>query len=159
MTKRLVETIIVTGDVMRINTRFPVAVHILALLALNQETTTTSELIAKSVNTNPVVIRRINAMLKKAKLITIKAGVGGAYLNLSPQEITLLDVYNAVKSSEDDLLFDLHCNPSKKCVVGANIHEALSEPLLAAQKSLEDSLQEYTLFDVAEKIRKSLTEG
>lgn len=143
----------VTGDVMRINTRFPVAVHILALIALNKESTTTSELIAKSVNTNPVVIRRINGMLKKANLITIKAGVGGAYLNLSPKEITLLDVYNAVKSSEDDLLFDLHCDPNEKCPIGANIHEALSGPLIAAQKSLEDSLKEYTLFDVAEKIK------
>jgi len=144
----------VTGGVMRINTRFPVAVHILAVLAFNKESTATSELIAKSVNTNPVVIRRINAMLKKANLITIKAGVGGAFLNLSPKDITLLDVYNAVKSSEDDLLFDLHCNPSEKCFVGANIHEALSEPLNAAQKSLEDTLKEYTLFDVVEKIKK-----
>lgn len=141
---------------MRINTRFPVAVHILALLTFYKEATITSELIAKSVNTNPVVIRRINAMLKKANLITIKAGVGGAYLKLSPEDITLLDVYNAVKSSEDDLLFDLHCNPSEKCVVGANIHEALSEPLTVAQKSLEDSLREYTLFDVAEKIKVML---
>lgn len=141
---------------MRINTRFPVAVHILAVLAFNKELTATSELIAKSVNTNPVVIRRINAMLKKANLITIKAGVGGAYLNLSPKDITLLDVYNAVKSSEDDLLFDLHCNPSEKCFVGANIHEVLSEPLIAAQKSLEDTLKEYTLFGVVEKIKKYL---
>lgn len=141
---------------MRINTRFPVAVHILAIIALNKESTTTSELIAKSVNTNPVVIRRINGMLKKANLITIKAGVGGAFLNLSPKDITLLDVYNAVKSSEDDLLFDLHCNPSEKCLVGANIHEALSEPLIAAQESLENRLREYTLFDVAEKIKKIL---
>jgi DNA-binding IscR family transcriptional regulator len=141
---------------MRINTRFPVAVHILALLAFDKESTTTSELIAKSVNTNPVVIRRINAMLKKANLITVKAGVGGAYLNLSPIDITLLDVYNAVKSSENDLLFDLHCNPSEKCFVGANIHEALLEPLIAAQKSLEDTLKEYTLFDVVEKIKKNL---
>lgn len=141
---------------MRINTRFPVAIHILALLAFNHEATATSEFLAKSVNTNPVVIRRINALLKKANLITIKAGVGGAYLNSSPTEITLLDIYNAVKSSDDDFLFELHCNPNEKCFVGANINEALSGPLNSAQKSLEDTLKEYTLFDIVEKIKKCL---
>lgn len=146
----------ITGDVMRINTRFPVAVHILTVIALNKDTTTTSEVIAKSVNTNPVVIRRINSMLKKANLITIKAGVGGANLNLPPKDITLLDVYNAVKSPDDDLLFDLHCNPNENCVIGSNIHEALSEPLTAAQISLENSLKGYTLLDVMENIRQKI---
>jgi hypothetical protein len=32
------------------------------------------------------------------------------------------------------------------------LHEALLEPIIAAQKSLEDTLKEYTLFDVVEKI-------
>ncbi|MDT8718978.1 Rrf2 family transcriptional regulator [Clostridium sp. 19966] len=141
---------------MRINTRFPVAVHILALLTFNKEENITSELIARSVNTNPVVIRRINAMLKKANLITIQAGVGGARLNLAPKDITLLDIYNAVKSSEQDPLFDLHSNPSEKCKVGANIHEALSEPFNAAQKSLEDTLKKYTLFDIVKNINKNI---
>lgn len=154
MTKGQDVTTIVTGDVMRINTRFPVAVHVLAVIALISETTTTSELIANSVNTNPVVIRRINAMLKKADLITIKPGVGGATLNRPAEEITLLDIYNAVKSSEDELLFDFHCNPNEKCFIGANIHEALSQPLIAAQESLEETLKDYTLFDVLEKIRE-----
>lgn len=138
---------------MRINTRFPVAIHILAVVALHKESINTSDFIARSVNTNPVVIRRINAMLKKANIITIKAGVGGAYLNLSPKEITLLDVYNAVKSLEDDTLFDVHCNPNEQCPVGANIHEALWGPLHDAQKSLENTLKGYTLFDVMENIK------
>lgn len=148
-------TIIVTGDMMRINTQFPVAVHILTLIALINEEYSTSELIARSVSTNPVVIRRINAMLKKANLITVKIGVGGTVLNYKPKDITLLDVYNAVKISKDELLFDLHDNPNLKCFVGANIHGALSEPLMEAQKALEDSLNNYTLLDVVKKIAEA----
>ena len=60
---------IITGDIMRINTRFTVAVHMLALLALNKNEArpSTSELLAKSVGTNPVVIRQLMQMLKKEK--------------------------------------------------------------------------------------------
>ena len=137
---------------MRINTRFPMAIHILSLLVLAKEEECTSEMIARSVNTNSVVIRRINAMLKKANIIKVRSGVGGAFLNRLPREITLLDIYNAVKSPEDISLFDLHHNPNEKCPVGANIHVALSEPLLEAQMNLEKTLSTYTLFDVANKI-------
>lgn len=137
---------------MRINTRFPVAVHIMALLALNGKGDTTSERIARSVNTNPVVIRRINAMLKKAGLITVRAGVGKTALARVPRNISLLDVYHAVKTSEDALLFDLHSNPNPKCPIGLTIHGALSAPLTTAQHSLEKTLSRYSLADIARYI-------
>lgn len=50
---------------MKISKRFTVAVHILALLSLEKGSLQTSEDIAGSVNTNPVVIRRIMSKLKK----------------------------------------------------------------------------------------------
>lgn len=136
---------------MRINTRFPVAVHILTLIALKNEAIS-SEIIAKSVNTNPVVIRRINAMLKKANLVNVNAGIGGTVLSRSPENITLLDIYNAVKSSSDAMLFDLHETPNPKCPVGANIHEVLSDSMMSAQQALENDLAQQTLWDVAKSI-------
>ncbi len=139
------------GDNMRINTRFPVAVHLLVLVAIKGEDLT-SEVIAKSVNTNPVVIRRINTLLKKANIITVKAGVGGTVLNRAPQEITLLDIYKAVRTSSNELIFDLHNNPNLQCPVGSNIHEALTEPFINAQEALENSLKNYTLADIADGI-------
>ena len=65
---------------MKISSRFTMAVHILALLALEKNTLCTSEWIAKSVNTNPVVVRRIIGKLKKAGLVNVRPGTGGAYL-------------------------------------------------------------------------------
>jgi DNA-binding IscR family transcriptional regulator len=136
---------------MRINTQFPVAVHILVLVAIKGEGVT-SEIIAKSVNTNPVVIRRINALLKKANIIAVKAGVGGTMLNHAPKDITLLDIYKAVKTSQDELVFDLHNNPNIQCPIGSNIHEALSAPFISAQRALEDCLGTYTLADMVDNI-------
>ena len=44
---------------MKISSRFTVAIHVLSLISLNQNIVSTSEWIAESVNTNPVVIRRV----------------------------------------------------------------------------------------------------
>lgn len=137
---------------MRINTKFPVAVHIMVLLHVLGEEYSTSEKLARSVNTNPVVIRRINAMLKKAGLITINAGIGGATLNREPKKITLFDIYQAVKTSQDGVLFDMHSNPNPYCFVGANIHCALSDALISAQKTMEKELSKFTLADVIKKL-------
>ncbi len=60
------------------NTRFPVALHILTLLAVeNKCQPTTSEYLAVSANTNPVVIRRLLGSLRRAGLITAQLGAGG----------------------------------------------------------------------------------
>jgi len=142
---------------MRANTRLAVAIHILTLLALDnpKEVPNTSENLALSVNTNPVVVRRIIAMLKKAKLVNVKAGVGGASLARNPKDITWLDIYNAVKSNDDFTLFNKHENPNKKCYVGAYILDVIDEPLHMAQKAMEDKLSTFTLYDamvpIAEK--------
>lgn len=47
----------------QISTRFSIAVHTLSLIAVTPDCT--GDFIAGSVNTNPVIIRRIMGMLKK----------------------------------------------------------------------------------------------
>lgn len=142
---------------MRINTRLTVAIHILTLIELDnyKDIPNTSENLARSVNTNPVVVRRIISMLKKANLVNVKAGVGGASLTRNPKDITWLDIYNAVKSDNDFTLFDKHENLNRNCYVGAYILEVIDEPLYQAQKAMEDKLATFTLYDaiapIAEK--------
>ncbi len=53
-------------------------------------------MIAESVNTNAVVIRRILGMLKNAGLVDMKRGTGGSYLTKPIEDISLLEVYKAV---------------------------------------------------------------
>lgn len=133
---------------MKINTQFPVAVHLLTLIAFSRKGSLTSDMLAESVNTNPVVVRRIMAKLKKSGLIDVKPGVGGAELKRPPNEISLLDISNAVNSSQRREIFDLHKNPNPKCFVGANIHEALNKPLAEAQRAMEESLKSHTLENI-----------
>jgi DNA-binding IscR family transcriptional regulator len=134
-----------------ISSRFSVAIHILALVHIN-EGKVTSEYIASSVNTNPAVIRKIMSMLSKAHLIESRPGITGIKLLRSISEITFLDVYYAVELPESKKLFMIHQNTNLKCSVGQNIQSALSDPLTAAQLQMEQRLAETTVESVVEDI-------
>lgn len=137
---------------MAINSRFAVAVHILALLALENKPLS-SKYIAGSVNTNPVVIRRILSMLSKAGLVETQLGVeGGSTLARSADKITLLEVY--VVSEQGDL-FTLHRNqPNQFCACGQNIQPVLSTVFKKAEAALEGILAETTIAEVAQDIER-----
>ena len=79
---------------MQIPSRFTIAVHILTLIAQNKgnETKLTSDLMAGSVGVNPVIIRKTLSQLKKADLISVQRGSGGATLTKAAEEINLLQV-------------------------------------------------------------------
>lgn len=141
---------------MRINTKFAVAVHVMALIELNKEKEypSTSELLALSVGTNPVVIRQLMALLKRAGLVETQNGVPGSKLAKMPEEISLLDIYKAVQKQTDTSLFDFHPNPNPKCPVGRNIAEAMEKPLSDAQEAMENVLKSYSLKDITTYIVK-----
>ena len=73
---------------------------------------------AESVNTNPVVIRKIMSYLKQAGFVYVNRGPGGAGLLKDLHEITLLDVYHAVNVVEEDKLFHIHEQPNPDCPIG-----------------------------------------
>ncbi|AQX55540.1 Rrf2 family transcriptional regulator [Priestia flexa] len=134
----------------QISSRFSMAVHTLTLIAV-APSECTGDFIAGSVNTNPVVVRRIMSMLKKAGLIDVRAGVGGASLLKEPSEITLLDVYKAVDVVEDGQLFNIHEKPNILCPVGRTIEDSLSAELKEAQAAMEKRLNETTIGMMIEK--------
>ena len=143
---------------MRINTKFPVAVHMMVLISFIQKMgkTATSEILAKSVGTNPVVIRQMMSMLRRAGLIETRSGIAGICLSKDGSEITLLDIYKAVQQDAEAPLFDFHTNPNPDCFVGGNIKEALEKPLAEAQRAMELSLAEYSLNDIVCYIDKKV---
>ncbi|MCB2377136.1 Rrf2 family transcriptional regulator [Hymenobacter sp. BT635] len=140
---------------MQISSRFSVAVHVLSLLALQQEgdVLLTSERMAGSVNTNPVVIRRILGQLKKAGLVEVRPASGGTFLVRPPAAISLLDVYCAVEVVEEGQLFSIHDKPNPACPVGRNIQSALDATLQRAQTALEQVLAGATLQQVTTDIQ------
>ncbi|MBM6867239.1 Rrf2 family transcriptional regulator [Collinsella tanakaei] len=133
---------------MQISTRFTIAVHVLlAIGEFSPTTRATSTFLGKSVNANPVVIRRSLGQLKDADLVNVEMGAGGATLARPADEITLLDIYRAVESSEEHL-FNFHESPNPECPVGRNVHAVLDGELAAAQQALEDRLAQTTLADL-----------
>jgi Rrf2 family protein len=135
------------------STRFAVAVHALAALAVSGGKPLRSEDLAYSANTSPVVIRGLLSRLSDAGLTRSQLGAGGgALLARAAEKIRLLDVYEAVEDTE---LFSLHRTPPcESCAVGGNILEAIQPTLTLARKALEDELAKVTVADIAMEVER-----
>jgi Rrf2 family protein len=132
------------------NQQFSVSVHILALLAAYPATPMTSETIAESVDTNPVVIRRIMAHLRQHGLVDSRPGAsGGWHLLHDPAAINLRDVYRAIRHEN---VLAMHQHPNPDCPIGGQIQETLGQVFDEAQGSLEAALGQFTISGVLENI-------
>ena len=141
---------------MQISSRFTLAVHILICIdTFKDEYKTTSDFLASSTNVNPVIVRKILSQLKSAGLVTVARGSGGASIAKPLNEITFLDIYNAVDCVEGEL-FHFHESPNENCPVGQNIHLILDDKLLRVQNALERELQSITLSDVKGDLKRYL---
>jgi Rrf2 family protein len=130
------------------------AVHVLAVLAYREGDRVTSALLAGSVNTNPVIVRRLLLALQRAKLVETCKGAGaGSRLSRSPGRINLAEVYRAVEAVE------AFATPSRKpnaaCPVGNCIRETLQKVFASAQGALEKDLEKTTLASVIGAVKAS----
>src|SRR6185312_12557286 len=137
---------------MSTNSRFAVAVHVLSLMAWSGEETLKSEQVAESVNTNPVVIRRMLLDLAQAGLVVSQTGsMGGSRLATDPAKTTLLDIYQALECRG---VFSLHRQPpSRDCPVGVNIETVLGDVLLEVDSAVERVLENITINDVVKRLK------
>jgi Rrf2 family protein len=136
------------------SSRFTTAVHILTLLGHERGEAVTSDYIAGSVNTNPVVIRRLLRALADAGLVTSVPGTsGGSRLARAADDITLLDVYSAV---EDEQLFGRHAQqPNAKCPVGNRIADLLAPRFDEAAQALRKSLARTTIASLLDEVKRT----
>lgn len=139
---------------MAANSRLTIAVHALAWLAFAQrrgKEALTSDQVAASVNTNPVVIRRSLGDLRRAGLVEVRHGAGAGWsLARSPEEITLRDVYEAV---EQEPVFGMHrSEPNLECPVGRGIRPALDHVYDGVEQALRSELKRTSIADVLEEI-------
>ena len=99
---------------MQISSRFTLAVHILTCIkTFGESTKVTSDFLASSTNVNPVIVRKILGQLKKANIVDVARGSGGAVLAKPEGEITFLDIYKAVDCVGNGELFHFHENDDK----------------------------------------------
>ena len=133
---------------MQISSRFTMAIHMFACIDTFSNQKMTSDFMAESIGTNPVIIRKILQQLKAAGLVEVARGTGGVKVTKPLDQITFLDVYRAVECTPDEELFHFHENPNPKCPVGKNIHGILDKRLLEVQSAMEEKLSKMTLEDV-----------
>ena len=130
------------------------AVHVLAVLAYKEGDRVTSALLANSINTNPVMVRRLLLALQRARLVETGKGAGsGSRLSRSPGRINLGEIYRAVETAEP------FARPSGKpndgCPVGHCIRKTLDKVFESAQSALEQDLKKTTLAGVIEAVKAS----
>jgi Rrf2 family protein len=136
---------------MAANSQFSMAVHVLTMLAKSGENRMKSDYLAGSVNTNPVVIRRLLGQLGQANLVVSHTGsAGGTRLSRDPKDISLFEIYRAVSCGE---VFALPPNsPNRDCPVGRNIEAVLCRLQKEIDKSVCSKLSQYKLADVIQWI-------
>ena len=130
------------------------AVHVLSVLAYKEGDRVTSTALAGSVNTNPVIIRRLLLALQRANLVeTCKGARSGSRLKRSPSLINLAEVYRAVEFA------DSFPSPSRKpntaCPVGHCIRETLERVFTSAHRAMERDLQKTTLASLLRAVKAS----
>jgi Rrf2 family protein len=139
-----------------LSSKLSVGIHILTIFALKPGEALTSEFIACSVNTNPVVIRRLLGLLREAGIVESRTGVGGGWSLLTdPERITLLDILRAVEPQNE--IFALHrSEPNPECPCGLHIQGVLSEVYDKVQKGMTRQLADVSIACIAGKIQNRI---
>lgn len=139
---------------MAANSRLTIAAHALTWLALARRhgrQWLTSDEVAASVNTNPVVARRALGDLRRAGLVEVRHGPGAGWsLARPPERITLLAVYEAVAAEP---LFAMHrAEPNLACPVGRGIRPALAPVYDGVEKAVRRQLRRTSIADLLHEI-------
>ncbi|MBS0469446.1 MAG: Rrf2 family transcriptional regulator [Proteobacteria bacterium] len=115
----------------------------------------TSEVLAKAMDTNPVVIRRTMAGLRAAGLVRSAKGHGGGWQLARPRDaITLRDVHDALGGPA--LLAIGNRNEAPGCLVEQAVNAALAESSRAAEALLLERFGKVTLADLANDVRRRM---
>ena len=137
------------------DTKFSVAVHILILVSESQPSFNSDQM-AMSVGTNASYVRKILSLLKKAGIVDGHRGISGCTLRIAPEQLTLLQIYQAVMEQPKPHLLDIHQNPSDVCIVGRHIRPVLSGMFAGVEDAFARSLASKTLADCIAGIRKRM---
>ena len=130
------------------SSKLATAVHILLYIEeYENEEKITSEVLSDTTGVNAVNIRKLLSLLKGAGLISVRAGIGGAYLAMPPEDISLRMIFNAVEEKDAEL-FRMHEHPNVNCPVGRTIKDVLSGRLGLIRKDMLDEMDQVKLSEM-----------
>jgi Rrf2 family protein len=136
------------------STHFSVSIHCLLLLAAGAPERMTSTLIASSINTNPVVVRRIMSRLKQAGLVDSSPGARGFRLSMSSSNMNLKMIYEATK--DEGPLFAIHADSNHNCEVGKNIDALLDGLYTVAEEKIQAFFETITLRNLEQALQQRI---
>lgn len=143
---------------MQISMKCSVAVHCLLFIwEARGKVRVTSTLLAQSTGCNPVVIRNILSALKKAGLITVPRGQGGAELCRDPAQITLHEIYAALEPDGLSSLIGIHPCDGRACPVAQNIRRVLRRPYHQIEDAIAKTMDGITLASMIQDLETGLT--
>lgn len=116
----------------------------------------TSATLARAMRTNPVVVRRMMAGLRRTGLVRSEKGHGGGWtLTCDLETITLLDIYTALGSPT---LIGLRSGERPAtCLVERAVEDALNETRRAAEALLLARFSEITLASLSATFHQGMT--
>ena len=133
---------------MKTDTRLSDILHILLHMA-ERDSPVTSETLSQIMRSNPVVVRRIMAGLRKAGYVRSKKGHGGGWsLATDLAHITLADIYIAIGSPS--LIKLGFRNVAPGCLVEQAVNGALESSFREAEAQLLRRFHEITLKQLSE---------
>ncbi len=140
---------------MHISTKCSVAIHCLIFInEYGNHKRVTSELLALSTGCNPVTIRGIISSLKKAGILSVRFGTGGATLNCPLEDISLYRICMAAEPDALEKLIGIHAMPSSLCPIGKNIHAVLENPYSKIRNDIKSSLQSVTMKEIIDEYHR-----
>ena len=138
---------------MQASSKFTTAIHICIYLQHSGKDLVSSQKLASSVKTNPVVIRRLIADLKEHDIIgSVNGAKGGFYLNRSIDSINLWDIYQAVR--DKDFFHKPKVNPD--CPVSSNLGFLVEDVYSAAELSMKVAMDPVTIDELCSKLNQRL---
>ena len=137
---------------MQISKKCSIAIHCLVFInEYGRQKKVTSELLSLSTGCNPVTIRNILSSLKKAGIVAIPFGTGGATMAAPLEEISLYQICQAVEPDAISKLMGIHSSPSPLCPVGRNIGHVLGKTYQTLQHDMADSLKSISLQSIVDE--------
>ncbi|WP_439424932.1 Rrf2 family transcriptional regulator [Oenococcus alcoholitolerans] len=126
------------------------AIHVLTYIDIFKDGDLSSSAIANSIESNPSLVRRSMAQLTKKGLLVSQPGTVRVKLARPSDEISLLDIYQAI----DEVHELLHVDPQTNldCPVGRNIQPVLRDFYDQIQKAAEQKMAAIKLSDISRDI-------
>ena len=135
------------------NSDLAIGLHIVGFLTALGGEPITSEKLAATYGTSPVVVRRVLARLTKAGLVETRRGIGGgSVLAMDPAKVNLRQVYEAVADQKEIL----RRHPGDESGVAKVLANYINGLYTEAEEALMRKLESVTINEMNAAVKPSI---